>query len=231
MTIRALIKNTLFNPKKFFDSDMSLQTLNSKLPYKAFFALLILLTTVLTGTKMIHNYFTPPLVKITIPQGYENKIEKNRLDFPQRNETAEILIAKSYYFLIWILIPILIAGIRTVLLLILGDWKGNFFDSIKLNLLTLLPILILTGAVSVSYDLLPVILQSRDLTIFFFQIGISAICLFIGFFWEGKICFIAFKNIYEQNSGRAILTWLAPGMFFLNCIAMLIILNSWIVNS
>ncbi|MBM9576362.1 hypothetical protein JWG45_04260 [Leptospira sp. 201903070] len=227
MKIGVHIKNTLFNPKSFFASNASLEALNSNLPYKGFVALLIIITLTLIGTRIIYESFSPPIVKITIPKEYEEKIEQNRRDFPQRNVTTEILFAKISYMLFWLLIPIIAAGIRAVLLLILGDWKGNFFDTLKLNLLTMMPILLLTGLISMSYDLLPVILRSQDTSTFFLQIGISATCFLIAFFWEGKICFQAFKNIYEQNSGRAILTWLAPGILLLNCTSILIILNSW----
>ncbi|XDD50771.1 YIP1 family protein [Leptospira sp. WS92.C1] len=228
MNIWNHIKNTLFNSKTHLSQNSDFPDyLNSNTPYKNYFILILICAILLIGTRVIRES-SDNGITVKVPPGSEAKIEQNRREYSEQNTVTKILIAKLIYILAWIAIPLIIAGIRFGFLKILGDKNGNFSDLLKLTLSTTIPILLLTGFVSVTYDLLPIFPWNRNVNSFLIQVGVSFVSFLIGFLWEGRLCLYAFKNFYGQNSGRAVLTWLSPGMIFLNLLSLTIILRSWL---
>ncbi|MBE8359533.1 hypothetical protein IQA90_19460, partial [Leptospira interrogans serovar Pomona] len=59
----------------------------------------------------------------------------------------------------------------------------------------------------------------------FFSIGLSI--LLLAWIWEGRLCYHAFTEQYDQNNGRAILIWLTPGLLFMNAFSMKFLIQIW----
>lgn len=228
MNIFNHVYKALFKPGDYFSSNSSLaEELNSKIPYKRFVIILLACAIFLVGTRLVRENSEFAGIKVKVASGMEAKIEQNRREYSEQNTFEKILFAKVSYVVMWLLIPVLVTGLRFVFLKILGDNQGDFWDLLKLTLSTILPILFVTFLISIHYDFLPLLSWSTNSSGLMIAIGVNSILFAIGYLWEGRLCVAAFKNFYRQNLGRAILTWLFPGLLALNLLAILIIWNTW----
>ena len=57
------------------------------------------------------------------------------------------------------------------------------------------------------------------------RIAVTILFLFAGVLWEGWIATAILRARFEQNPGRAVLTWLAP---YFACVGLTILLNLFI---
>ncbi|TQE77410.1 hypothetical protein [Leptospira noguchii] len=227
MTVLSYLKNILFRPEYYFKV-YSLQSnqIQSNYSVKNFFIVLISLTILLTCTRVLQESFFSS-VKVTVAQEASAKVEENRKNYGQNQGFVFILLSKIIYVLIWIVIPILLSLIRLPILYFIGEHKTRFKELFITTLATSLPLLLSSFIISVMYDLVLsnyTIGNFETLKLFFL---ICFIILLVSWIWEGRLCFYAFTGQYDQNNGRAILTWLSPSLLFVNLLAINLVIQIW----
>ncbi|WP_025180156.1 hypothetical protein [Leptospira interrogans] len=227
MMVLSYLKNTLFRPEYYFKV-YSLQSnqIQSNYSVKNFFIILISFTILLTCTRVLHESFFSP-VKVTTVQDVSAKVEENRKNYGQNQGFVFVLLSKIIYALIWILIPILLTLIRLPILYFIGEHKVRFKELLITTLATSLPLLVSSFIISVMYDLVlsnHTIGDFETLKLFFL---ICFLILLVSWIWEGRLCFYAFTVQYDQNNGRAILTWLAPSLLFVDLLAINLVIQIW----
>ncbi|WP_061221545.1 YIP1 family protein [Leptospira borgpetersenii] len=227
MTVWNYLKDVLFRPEYYFKT-YPLQSDRSKSNHsiRNFFIVLFCLAVILTSTRVLHESLFAP-IKIKVAQEASAKVEENRKNYAQDRGFIFTLFSKVIYVLIWILIPILLALIRLPILYFIGEHKVEFKQLFFTTLATSLPLLLSSFVISVGYDLISLnyTMENVDSLKSFFSIGLSI--LLLAWLWEGRLCYHAFTEQYDQNNGRAILIWLTPGLLFMNAFSVKFLIQIW----
>ncbi len=226
MKVWTFLKNVLLNPEEFFKPNLQLsKEPRFDSPFAPFFIFLILWTLVLSGFKVIHDIGDQGIKVKVINEADQKKFQEHIKESRNNLEIFKIISTKALYAAVWLFIPSFFGGIRFLFMKLLGDAKGAALDLISISFATSLPLLITSGIISISFDLFTLFSWGRTQTGLYVLLNLAFIGLFLGWLWEGKTCMQAYKNLYGQNSGRAILTWISPGLLSINLLAIYIMFN------
>ncbi|WP_061207058.1 hypothetical protein [Leptospira santarosai] len=227
MTVWNYLRDVLFRPEYYFKT-YPLQSDRSKSnrSIRNFLIVLFCLAVILTFTRVLHESLFSP-IKIKVAQEASAKVEENRKNYAQDRGFIFNLFSKTIYVLVWVLIPILLALIRLPILYFIGEYKVGFKQLFITTLATSLPLLSSSVIVSVGYDLISLnySMGNADSLKLFFSFGL--LILFLAWIWEGRLCYHAFTGQYDQNNGRAILIWIAPGLLFINAFSAKLLIQIW----
>lgn len=122
--------------------------------------------------------------------------------------------SKFYFPLTWFLYILVVGALRYLSLVIMAEKNTSFLNSMSVSVYSTLPLIISGLFLNSMYSLFPPI-SENNYTMGKFQLILALILFFGAIMWEGKIYISLGKQIFQQNTGRAFLTWFFPAFSFL----------------
>lgn len=137
-----------------------------------------------------------PIVQAGWQKSFQNALPWNRLTFP----------------IFWFVVIFTTGGLRHLFLTVLGESRRSLGVTQAITIFGVLPLLLFLVVTSTIGNLSPNIPQPGETFALGAEFWLSMVLLPVAFVWDGYICLKGFRASYGQNTGRAILTWLAPAL-------------------
>lgn len=137
-----------------------------------------------------------PLVQSGWQKSFQNALPWNRLTFP----------------IFWFVVIFTTGALRHFFLTILGESRRQLAVTQAITIFGVIPMLLFLVLTSVIGNLAPTIPRPGETMSLGFEFWLSIFLIPVAMAWDAYICLKGFRTSYGQNMGRAILTWLAPGI-------------------
>ncbi|MCR9144618.1 MAG: YIP1 family protein [bacterium] len=101
--------------------------------------------------------------------------------------------------------------------LVFGENNRRARDVLMITLIGALPLLLLSALFGTINQLFPYWQQRPDSVLFVARLAANFLFFAFAFLWEARIVVAGFRILFDQNRGRAIVTWLLPAIGLLFC--------------
>ncbi len=135
-----------------------------------------------------------PLAQSAWQKSFQNALPWNRLTFP----------------IFWFTAIFTTGALRHLFLTILGESRRKLAITQAVTIFGVLPMLVFLVLSSMVGNLAPGIPQPGEAMSPGGEFWLSIVLIPVAMIWDAFICLRAFRAAYGQNTGRAILTWIAP---------------------
>ncbi len=126
------------------------------------------------------------------------------------------------FALYWLFLILLLGGLRLALVRIMGEAERSMLLSFLITLHSVLPMVLIGAAIAMFNNFFPpVIPENGAASGAALRLTLTALLSAAGFAWEGWIATVGFRQLYAQNTGRAVLTFLFPWSFVAAVILLL----------
>lgn len=124
---------------------------------------------------------------------------------PEPSASNNLLFAVNWAFLL-----VLFGLTRHWITRLLGEGHRSLRDAMTITVLSVGPMIVGILCIGLFSYAFPLDVPHHSQGAFAARILAILATLFALWLWEGAICWTGFRILYDQNNGRAVLTWIAP---------------------
>ncbi|MDX1957401.1 MAG: hypothetical protein SFU98_02455 [Leptospiraceae bacterium] len=185
-----------------------------------------------TQTTRIFLVFFVLVLIFVLTGNFIGQFTKSAIEYELSNTPSLLQLQgiQSKYFpflklsfpIVWIVYGLMAGLIRFLFMKILGEKNLTLPKVICLGFYSVSSLILFCAIGNVLLEVFPLV-PTRTTFSILLQTGIGVILFFLGFFVEARTYVFLSKGFFEQNTGRAVLTWSIPSSLFFILVFLIIV--------